>query len=288
MSTTHTTQRRGVRIAAVAGIVALIGISLGAAWALTGGEGDDVAATAPTQSVTKEQLSSAADARVFLAHQSVGANLLEGIPLVYQAAGLTPPPVTTEAADTSQGFVAHAYIGENTQPLGKIEAFDATMRGGMADKVDVAALKLCWIDFNASTDVDAVFAAYQKTMDGLARDYPDVTFLYITTPLTTESTGVKAWVKGLLGRDSNTVDNVVREEYNGLMRQAYGDTGRLFDLAHIQSTAPDGTHVSGEYKGSTYYALAPQYASDPGHLNAVGSQVVAAEWLQLIAQQPTR
>jgi hypothetical protein len=286
VSTTQTAQRRGVRIAAVAGIVALIGIVLGTAWALNGKE-DEVATTAPTQTVTKEQLRDAAQARVFFGHQSVGANLVDGIPGVYQAAGLDAPTVTTDPKSTSDGFFGHGYIGENGDPLGKIADFDAIMRGGMADKVDVAAMKLCWVDFNSSTDVDAVFAAYQKTMDGLARDFPDVTFLYVTTPLTTESSGAKAWIKGVLGRDSNSADNVIREKYNGLMRQAYGDTGRLYDLAHLQSTAPDGTHVSGEYKGAPYLALAPEWASDPGHLNAAGSQMVAGAFLKLVAVQPS-
>ena len=49
MSTTTTEHTRRVRIAAVAGIVALIGICLGAAWALNGTKGDDVATTGPTQ-----------------------------------------------------------------------------------------------------------------------------------------------------------------------------------------------------------------------------------------------
>lgn len=287
MSTTQTAPRRGVRITALAGIVALIGICLGAAWALTGREDDQVATTAPpTQSVTNEQLRNAAQTRVFFGHQSVGANLLDGIPAVYSSAGVTAPAITTDPEDTSEGFFAHAYIGENTDPLGKIKAFDATMRDGMAEKVDVAAMKLCWVDFNEATDVEAVFTAYQTTLDALARDYPDVAFLHVTTPVTTESAGVKAWIKGVLRRDSNSADNVARERYNGLMRQAYGDTGRLFDLAHVESTAPDGTHVSGEYKGDPYYALAPEYASDPGHLNAAGSAVAAEALLKLIAVQP--
>lgn len=284
MSTTTTEHTRRVRIAAVAGIVALIGICLGAAWALNGTKGDDVATTGPTQTATAEQLSQAADTRVFLGHQSVGANLIEGIPGVYETAGVTAPPITTDPTDTTDGFFAHAYIGQNTDPLSKIQDFDTTMRGGMAEKVDVAAMKLCWVDFNSETDVDAIFTAYSETMDALARDYPDVTFLYVTTPLTTETTGVKGWVKGLLGRDANSADNVVREQYNGLMRQTYGDTGRLFDLALLESTAPDGTRVSGEYDGSTFYALAPEWASDPGHLNAAGSQMVAGQFMELVAQ----
>lgn len=281
MSAARTESRTHVRLAAVAAIVALVG----AAWALTS-RGDQVSAT-PTTTVTPEQLGAAAATRLFLGHQSVGANVLDGVPAVYAAAGLTAPPISADdpATSGSGGLIAHAYLGENTQPLGKIDAFDATMRGGMAGKVDMAAMKLCYIDFTAGTDVDALFATYQRTMAALERDYPDVTFLFVTTPLTTQSTGWKARVKDLLGRpDGNAADNVARERYNNLMRDAYGSTGRLFDLAAVESTAADGTRVTGQYDGSTYYALAPQWASDPGHLNAAGAQVAAAALLATVAE----
>lgn len=281
----RTKGRTGARVAGLLGIVALLGVAM--AW-LLGSKGEETVSVAPTESVSPEQLRTAAGARVFLGHQSVGANLLDGVAAVYAAEGVTAPEITSDPAGVraaSGGVLAHAYIGENTKPLDKIADFDSKLRGGLAEQVGIAAMKLCYIDFNASTDVDALFSRYQETMAALEQDFPDVTFLYITTPLTTEASGWKASVKGLLGRpDPVAADNVVREQYNELLREAYGRTGRLFDLAAIESTAPDGSRVSGEYQGSTYYALAPQYAADPGHLNAAGAQVAAAKFLALVAQ----
>jgi hypothetical protein len=47
------------------------------------------------------------------------------------------------------------------------------------------------------------------------------------------------------------------------------------DLAAIESTKPDGTRVSGRYDNQGYFALYDGYASDVGHLNAVGSKIAA-------------
>lgn len=283
MTTTTTENTRRVRIPVVAGIVAFLALCLGAVWALNGTKGDDVA-TAPTTSVSKDQLAAAADARVFFGHQSVGANIIDGIPGVYESAGVTTPEITTEPTETSNGFFAHGYIGENGDPLGKIEDFDATMRGGMADKVDLALMKLCYVDVTAGTDVEAVFAEYQTRMAALEHDVPDVTFLYTTVPLTTENGWLKSTAKRILGRaDTNTSDNVAREQYNALVRQTYAGTGRLYDIAAIQSTAPDGSRVAGR-SSEPSYAMAAAYAADPGHLNAVGSQVAASALLEAIAE----
>ena len=79
-------------------------------------------------------------------------------------------------------------------------------------------------------------------------------------------------------------DNVVRPKYNELVRKAYGDTGRLVDVAEMESTTPTGARVSGESDGDPYYALYEGYAADPGHLNDLGARVVAAGLLDVIGQ----
>ncbi len=71
-------------------------------------------------------------------------------------------------------------------------------------------------------------------------------------------------------------DNVRREQYNKLVRAKYGDTGRLFDLARVESTDPDGNRLGWLYSG---------YLSDAdGHLNAQGSRVAARKMLRVIAR----
>lgn len=278
-------RKPGARFTAVAivGAVSAIAAMLIASAALKGG---DVSAQPTSETtISREDLAAAAGEHVFFGHQSVGMNILDGVPLVYESNGMNAPTITTTPdASRAGGYIEHAYIGENTKPLTKIEAFDAAIRGGVAERADVAFMKLCYVDIDSSTDVDVLFAQYRDTMAALERDYPDVTFLHLTAPLTTES-GWKAQIKRLLGRsDATRAGNVARQQYNDLIRQEYGDTGRLFDLAALESTAPDGTRVTGTYEDATYFALAPEYAADWGHLNALGSSRAAAELLELIAR----
>ncbi|HTH85486.1 hypothetical protein, partial [Mycobacterium sp.] len=77
--------------------------------------------------------------------------------------------------------------------------------------------------------------------------------------------------------------NLARERLNSLIRREY--RGRhLFDLAAIESTKPDGTRVSGRYDNQEYFALYDGYAADIGHLNAIGSKIVATAFLEAIAE----
>ncbi len=247
-------------------------------------------AAAPAGSDT---LATVSRTRVFFGHQSVGANIIGGVPAVYSAAGRQAPQILPLSASTTlpsgaAGWLGEAAIGQNGDPMGKIADFDSRIRGGLGTQADVAFMKLCYIDFTAATDVDAVFARYRDTMAALERDYPNVTFLHVTTPLTTEpglKSQLKSKVKSLLGSSSSpgAADNAARERYNAQMRETYGGD-HLFDLARWESTAPDGSRVQGEYDGQRYYALYSGYAADSGHPNPEASAMLASRLLDVIAQ----
>lgn len=248
--------------------------------------------------VDDEDLAKAARTRVFFGHQSVGRDVLEGVRAVFAKHGVAAPPIiegTTGVAGSGaiEGVVAHALLGRNEQPLLKIQDFDAAMRGGLGGQVDVAMMKLCYIDIAAGTDVDGLFAAYRDAVAALRRDFPRVAFVAVTVPLTTEpgrTARLKAPVARLLGRDDDRFGrgaNVARERFNAMIRREYADDP-LFDLAGVESTAPDGSRVSGSRDGRSYFALHGGYATDAGHLNAEGSQAAAAAWLTTIARASTR
>jgi hypothetical protein len=272
-------------------VAAVVGLLTGAAlWAVifdsSNRETGMPTSASATATVSTEELAKVERTRVFFGHQSVGMNILDGVPSVFSAHNLPVPAIQLEgeAASTSgEGNIRHAFIGENEKPFLKIEDFDAKIRSGIGDRVDVAMMKFCYVDIRTGTDVDALFARYRDTMTALERDYPRVTFIKVTVPLMTEP-GWKTRVKIMLGQDRyGPAENLVRERLNERIRDKYaGD--HLFDLAAAESTAPGGARSSGTYDGHQYYRLFPGYASDPGHLNADGEKVVAAAWLKAIAQ----
>lgn len=207
---------------------------------------------------------------MFFGHQSVGQDVLDG---VRRLAGQGEPvPAIRDAA-----------IGDNEDPLGKIEDFEARVRGGIGDQVEVAMMKLCYIDIDAGTDVEALFETYRSTLSALERDYPAVTFVHVTVPLTTERGPLSRLRARLGGSDRfGPAENLARERLNARIRDTYA-ADRLFDLAAVESTRPDGTRVRGSHAGSDYFALHDGYAADLGHLNAAGAEVAAAAWLRAVA-----
>ena len=240
--------------------------------------------------ITTADLTAVARTRVFFGHFSVGMNVLDAVPGVYADHGVSAPPIERGGTQPGPngGFIAHQFIGKDVMPLLKLEDFDRTMRGGMGRQVDVALMKFCWADIYSNTDVDALFTRYRDTMAALERDFPNVTFIHVTVPLTTEPglvTELKTRLKTLLGRRDGRGQpaNVTRERLNALIRGEYA--GRhLFDLAAIESTKPDGMRVLGRYDNQEYFALYDGYASDFAHLNAVGSKIAATAFLEAIAQ----
>ncbi len=78
-------------------------------------------------------------------------------------------------------------------------------------------------------------------------------------------------------------DNIRREQFNELMRREYTGREPIFDLAAVESTAPDGARQTFEFQGQRGLALFPPYASDGRHLGEAGRRRVAEELLVLLA-----
>lgn len=231
----------------------------------------DVVFVPNSAAITTAELQTAATKRVFFGHHSVGWNVLDGVSALYSAAGVSGPGqeyISSHSAvitPASGGVLAHAEAGDNGDPNGKVDDFAAYLRAGVASQVQVAVVKYCYVDIYDDSTVDATFAHYVSVMDGLQAEFPGITFIYATNPLETDSDGA----------------NRARYRFNQLVRAKYAGTGRLWDIAAIESTRPDGTRVTGSAYGEAMYA---GYTSDGGHLNSAGSKVVAAELLRLIAQ----
>ncbi|AXE38695.1 hypothetical protein [Acidipropionibacterium virtanenii] len=268
----------------LAGVLVVLAAS--GSWVLLGRQ-DRLPAAVGKISSKPGDLTSFAGRRIFFGHQSVGANIIDGLGSVYPSRATVAPAVIETRTDPGRkgGYLAHAQMGTNGDPIGKLADFESVLNGSMGGAIDVAILKLCYIDVTADTDVEALFKKYTETMARLEAAHPGVTFIYTTVPLTTER-GWKQTVKSWIGRgdEAGPADNLARQRYNELIRQRYGATGRLFDIAAIEATM-DSSPTSRTRDGRTYYVLHRGLAADPGHLNGLGSRVAAARLVTLVAAQ---
>ncbi len=218
-----------------------------------------------------DELASLRSHRVFFGHQSVGDNILQGVRTLYADTDQAPPNFTSIASandlsSLSDGYVADAHIGHNGDPESKIAAFDQMMRSGVGDHVDVALMKLCYVDFGLKSDPRAVFEKYQNTMGGLERDYPQVKFIYTTAPL--ESQG--------------ELRNWKRTQFNSLVRTELKHK-QVLDIAAIESTSSTGDRATGSKMGLEYEALQAAYTTDGGHLNPDGAKRAAQGFVSAIS-----
>lgn len=227
-----------------------------------------------------------ADKRIFFGHQSVGNNILEGMEEISR--GVTEKRLDvvkgTDASAFARPVLLHANLGNNTQPVSKLEDFERALDAGIGKSADVALLKFCYVDINASTDIEKLFQQYEGTMERLKRKYSRLKIIHVTVPLTTAEKGVYATLKGtartLLGKVGPNHHNANRNRFNDLLRKRYQGKEPIYDLASIEATAPDGTAESFILSGRSYYALYPTYTDDGGHLRAEG-RARAAEGLLL-------
>lgn len=236
--------------------------------------------TLSTAAFSEAAVQKVASQRVLFAHQSVGANVLEGLSDLTQSA--LPVREGRAAADLAQPGLVHTRIGTNELPLTKLADFEAVL-AATEGRVDVALLKLCYVDIDARTDVDALFEAYVAMHERLRARYPRVTFVPVTVPLTVVASGPKAWLKAQLTGAPRwgAEENAARHRFNTRLRARF--VGQpLFDLAALEATRPDG---SGE-RFAGVPALAPAWTDDGQHLNARGRRHVAEALLTLLAGLP--
>ena len=71
-----------------------------------------------------------------------------------------------------------------------------------------------------------------------------------------------------------------------MVRARYGDTGSVFDIAAVEATMEQQPMVR-NLKGQRYLVLNRALSSDAGHLNALGSQAAAAEFVRVLASTPS-
>jgi len=220
--------------------------------------------------------------RILFGHQSVGSNLLDGVTRLIP--DLPIHPCDGSGADLSAG-INHFRAGENHKPVSKLEHFEARV-AEHDGACELAAVKFCYVDIRASTDIDALFERYTTTLDGLIQQFPSIRFFHFTTPLRTLRPGLRSRLKSLIGQPIPVCeDNIQREAFNNMLRQRYAAEGALFDLASLETGAPERPEYQFGYRGTKIRALHPEYTTDGGHLNTLGATTLASALLDFLAEQ---
>jgi len=248
--------------------------------------GRAAAAPGPVDAALRAELERVARRTVYFGHKSVGDNIMLGVGRLAAEAGV--PLRILEVGETlpaSDGpAFSHGAVAENRDPARKLESFARVLTSAPAPGLEVALLKFCFVDFDASTDVAALFARYQSAFSALRQKHPTTAFVHVTVPLTIVQGGPRAWVKRLLGRKPyGAVENARREEFNDLMRQAYRGREPFFDIALLESTGPDGKPELASVDGKPVPALVPAYTDDGGHLNRAGQLRAARQLISVLA-----
>ncbi|WP_291986276.1 hypothetical protein [Luteitalea sp.] len=221
--------------------------------------------------------------RVFFGHQSVGANVLDGVRDWLAASDLVWPIVEAQAAPPAGGALIHAAVGRNGQPRSKCEDFRRALDAGTLGHLDVAALKFCYVDVQTDADAGTLAEEYRATLDDLAHRHPATVMMPVTVPLTHVDGGLGVWAREVLGRPNTAkLQNLARQVFNDRVRQG-AVASPPFDLARAESTRPDGTAEVFTYRGRRGESLVAAYSDDGRHLNAAGRRTVAATFLQALA-----
>lgn len=226
--------------------------------------------------------------RIFFGHQSVGENIISGVRQLASDDGSARLRIVEAArpADVDGAALVHASIGRNYEPSSKNEAFLVALARSAPD---IALYKYCYVDVCATTDVEAMFADYVRTIDEAQAMHPRLEMVHVTVPLTTGRPAgrARAAIKRMLGRaeSAEAANNVRRERYNALLRSRYAGRAPIFDLAEIESTRSDGTRSTFMSGSERAYTLAAELTTDGGHLNPAGQRAAALGLLHVLARR---
>jgi hypothetical protein len=226
-----------------------------------------------------------AQEKIYFGHQSVGYDIIDGLRSVM----VKHPEIKLniveikDLAAIKAGMFSHSQVGKNEDPASKTNDFALKIEAADG-AIDIAFHKYCYVDVNATTDVEKIFAHYKEKMNYLQQKYPDTKFVHITMPLTTVQKGIKAWIKKILGQPLGGEDsNVKRNRFNKLIISEYQGKAPVFDIASVEATKPDGKMTIFVKGDSEYLAMYPGYSNDGGHLNSQGQKTVAEQLLVFLA-----
>lgn len=241
--------------------------------------------------VSPEMWKGLQEKRIFFGHQSVGRNVIDGIEDVMS----DHPEVSLKIVETSQpGSIqgpvfCHSRVGENVDPISKIDDFVGILSTEGAQKIDIAFLKLCYVDIQDDATAERAFRHYAERMAALRERLPGTTFLHVSVPIesipVSISGRIKESIKRCIRRPGVIVKNRARLSFGNLLRRTYADEEPIFDIAHYEAVDPEGLALAFS-RGDMEPVMVMQqaYTDDGGHLNPVGRRIVAEQLLISLAR----
>lgn len=225
-------------------------------------------------SLSDEEIAKAAALRVYFEHASVGSNVFSdaenGFDALTAANGRYGSDRVTWADSTDPAwFEAHRGLADNSRGNpgadAKIRSFTTSLTPTLAQRVDVASFKFCWIDTPRSAE--ELFQSARIEMESLQKAYPSVVFVWWTMPLERDR-----------ARSS-------RQKYNNLVREYCSTHNQwLLDIAALESHDDAGNLVADGKGRELQYS---GYSSDGGHLSLEGKVKIAKAYWRLIGEIAT-
>ncbi|WP_321371043.1 hypothetical protein [uncultured Desulfuromusa sp.] len=150
-----------------------------------------------------------------------------------------------------------------------MDEFTSVLRKGVTSKVNIALLKLCYVNFSVDTDVQQLLRYYLNAMEKMSDSFPNLNFVHLTAPLVVNQATWKAKIKLLTGKGTlwEHQANIVRNQYNDLLVQEYRGRKPVFDIAKYESTYENGKRHMFQDQKKTYSSMILEYIHDSGHLN---------------------
>lgn len=233
----------------------------------------------PTLAGAAARWGAVASRTIYFGHQSVGRDLIAGIKRLNNdgAIGLSLIQTDDPTCLTGPAFV-HFLAGTNRDYASKNAALLRLLNTRNHADGAIVLLKYCYVDMRDDLSPYTIFAAYCEMTETIQLEYPDVTVVHATMPLTTVESAFQARASQIMGRPTLRQASIARHRYNELLRAEFVGNQPIFDLARVEATRPDGTVAMFMSQGSAIETLAPENTYDGGHLTPQ-CQLAAAEAL---------
>lgn len=236
------------------------------------------------ESVKVTKWTAVAGRTVYFGHQSVGRDIIAGIVRLNEEhqVGLRVVHTSDPTSIDAPAFV-HFRAGNNRDYASKNAALLRLLNARSHPDGAIVLLKYCYVDILLRADSDVLFAAYAEMVETINFEHPDVTVVHATIPLTTVEGLFLAGARRFLGRPTLREAAAARHRYNELMRAAFSGDHSLFDLARIESMAPNGARATFRVAATAVETLARPNTTDGGHLSAACQQAAASALLDVLA-----